>query len=213
MRTRPLAALAAVALLAACGDADDMQVSPAPASPPPAAEPAPAPEPAPPYGTAPPSEPAPPPAEPPAAEDEADPAGTLPAAVEKTREAIVRAARARDYEGLEALLDPASFSYSFGEDGDPVGYWRELEDLGEVPILGDFLPGVLAMQWGLQDDVYVWPAAHAKAPSEWSELDRRDLRTFYTDEEIASFEQAGGYYGWRAGIRVDGTWLFFVAGD
>jgi hypothetical protein len=30
----------------------------------------------------------------------------LPAAVEQTRDAILAAAHARDYEGLESLLDP-----------------------------------------------------------------------------------------------------------
>jgi hypothetical protein len=34
-----------------------------------------------------------------------------------------------------------------------------------------------------------------------------------TDEDIRSFEQYGGYTGWRVGMRADGTWLFFVAGD
>jgi hypothetical protein len=29
----------------------------------------------------------------------------------------------------------------------------------------------------------------------------------------SKFEQAGSYLGWRVGIRKDGTWLFFVAGD
>jgi hypothetical protein len=23
----------------------------------------------------------------------------------------------------------------------------------------------------------------------------------------------GDYYGWRAGFRPDGTWIFFIAGD
>ena len=32
--------------------------------------------------------------------------------------------------------------------------------------------------------------------------------------EIESvFVEGTGYLGWRAGIRPDGTWVFFVAGD
>lgn len=137
----------------------------------------------------------------------------LPAAVVATREAILAAARARDYEGLEALLDPASFSYSFGESGDPAGYWRRLEEEGEVPILGDFLPLVLSWPVGRDGDVYVWPAAHLKPPEEWTDADLDALRQLYPAEELAGFEQAGGYLGYRVGIREDGTWLFFVAGD
>jgi hypothetical protein len=138
---------------------------------------------------------------------------SLPRAVQETRDAIVEAAHAFDYERLETLLDPATFSYSFGESGDPVGYWQTLEEEGEVPILGDILPVVLSMPFAEQDGIYVWPSVQANTPESWTEEDIAPLRQLYTDEEIDSFRQAGGYLGWRAGIREDGTWLFFVAGD
>ena len=137
----------------------------------------------------------------------------LPGPVAEKREAIVDAAHALDYERLETLLDPKTFTYSFGEGGDPIGYWRRLEEQGEMPILGDYLPTVLATPWAKQGPLYVWPSAHAKEPSQWTEEDRKALEQLYTEEEIRGFEQAGSYLGWRAGIRRDGTWLFFVAGD
>jgi hypothetical protein len=137
----------------------------------------------------------------------------LPDAVAATRDAIVAAAHARDYAALEALLDPKTFSYSFGESGDPVGYWKMLEEEGEVPILGDFLPLVLTWPVAKVGDTYVWPSAHARAPTEWTEDDLEPLRQLYTADEIDGFVQAGGYLGYRVGIREDGTWLFFVAGD
>ncbi len=68
------------------------------------------------------------------------PRDELPQVVAKKRDAIVAAAHAFGYDRLETLLDRKTFSYSFGESGDPVGYWRRLEDEGEVPILGDYLP-------------------------------------------------------------------------
>jgi hypothetical protein len=190
-----LAALVALAL-AGCGDAEQA------AAPPPAEPSAPAetqPSTAPPATT--------PPAEPGATVE------TLPPAVVETVDAIVRAAKSFDYDGLAALLDPETFTYSFGESGDPIAYWRMLEEEGEVPILGDFLPVILSQQFAKQDDIYVWPAAHAKEPSTWTELDLADMRQLYTEEDIRGFEQAGGYLGYRVGIREDGTWLFFVAGD
>jgi hypothetical protein len=137
----------------------------------------------------------------------------LPGPVAEKHEAIVDAAHALDYEELETLLDPKTFTYSFGEGGDPVGYWRRLEERAEVPILGDILPAVLAMPWAKQGPLYVWPSAHAKEPARWTEEDRKALEQLYTEEEIRAFEQAGSYLGWRVGIRKDGTWLFFVAGD
>ena len=138
---------------------------------------------------------------------------SLPGPVAEKHEAIVDAAHALDYDELETLLDPKTFTYSFGEGGDPIGYWRRLEERGETPILGDYLPAVLAMPWAKQGPLYVWPSAHAKKPAQWTEEDRKALEQLYTEEEIRRFEQAGSYLGWRAGIRKDGTWLFFVAGD
>ncbi len=137
----------------------------------------------------------------------------LPAAVARTRDAIVAAAHARDYAALETLLDPVTFSYSFGEGGDPVGYWRTLEEDGEVAILGDFLPLVLSWPVAKDGDIYVWPAAHRKPPAGWTEDDLAPLQQLYTKADIDGFVQAGGYLGYRAGIREDGTWLFFVSGD
>jgi hypothetical protein len=137
----------------------------------------------------------------------------LPPAVAKKRDAIVAAARAFDYDTLETLLDRKTFSYSFGESGDPVGYWRRLEEEGEVPILGDYLPVILGAPHAKRGDVYVWPSAFGKSPSTWTPEDRRWLTNLYTEQEIRAFERAGDYLGWRAGIRDDGKWLFFVAGD
>jgi hypothetical protein len=57
----------------------------------------------------------------------------LPEPVAATRQAIVAAAVACDYDTLGALASWPYFAYSFGESGDPAGYWRSLEegDTGE----------------------------------------------------------------------------------
>jgi hypothetical protein len=138
---------------------------------------------------------------------------TLPTPVAEKREAIVAAAKALDYDRLKTLLDPKTFSYSFAESGDPIGYWRRLEGEAEVPVLGDRLPTVFSAPWGTQGDIYVWPSVHGKPPSEWTPQERRWLRNLYTPREIRSFERAGHYLGWRTGIRKDGTWIYFIAGD
>lgn len=137
----------------------------------------------------------------------------LPEPVEKKREAIASAAQALDYDGLEKLLDTKNFTYSFGKSGDPIGYWRRLEEEAEVPVLGDRLPTVLSGPSARRGDVYVWPSVHSEPPSEWTAEERQWLRNLYSEQEIKQFERAGGYLGYRAGIRKDGTWLFFVAGD
>jgi hypothetical protein len=138
----------------------------------------------------------------------------LPAAVADKRDAIVAAAHALDYDRLATLLDPAEFSYSFGQSGDPIGYWRRLERDGHVPIIGDYLPVILSGPSAKRGDIYVWPSVYGKPPSGWTAEERRWLRNnLYSEAEIRAFERVGDYLGWRVGIRDDGTWLFFVSGD
>jgi hypothetical protein len=138
---------------------------------------------------------------------------SLPDPVEEKREAIANAAQRLDYAGLAELLDPKTFTYSFGERADPIAYWRRLENRAEIPILGDILPTVLSMPYRKQGDIYAWPSVHGKEPSTWTEEDRRELGKLYTTKQIRQFERAGAYLGYRAGIQKDGTWLYFVAGD
>lgn len=137
----------------------------------------------------------------------------LPEPVEEKRSAILAAARTPDYQALEGLLDPKTFNYSFGESGDPVGYWRRLEREGHVPVLGDIMPAVFATTPAKQGGTYVWPAAATKSPEDWNERDLADVRTLAGEEDIEQYRQAGSYLGWRAGIQAEGAWLFFVAGD
>lgn len=138
----------------------------------------------------------------------------LPQAVAETREAIYRAAVGHDYKALRSLLVPETFSYSLGEEGDPIGYWRR-QERNEIPILGDVLPSVLHTRFGKTEDNFVWPSATAKLVSDWTEADFESMREAgYTEADIRAFEeQVGGYAGWRVGIRADGTWLYFISGD
>lgn len=117
-----------------------------------------------------------------------------------------------DYDALEALLDPETFNYSFGDSGDPIGYWRELESDGHVPILGDIMPSVFATRPLKQGGTYVWPAAAAKEPKDWTDEDVEDLLTFNAREDVDQYREHG-YLGWRGGIQAEGAWLFFIAGD
>jgi hypothetical protein len=138
----------------------------------------------------------------------------LPLAVAAIREKIYKAAVGHDYKSLRLLVDPATFSYSFGEEGDPIGYWRR-QERDEIPLLGDVLPMILHTRFGKHEDIYVWPSAAAKESSDWTEADVESMHEAgYSDRDIRSFEKyIGGYAGWRAGIRADGTWLYFISGD
>lgn len=143
----------------------------------------------------------------------------LPPAVEQTRQQLVDAAVACDYEALERLAATSSgFEYSFGGGDDPAGYWRRREDDGE-PVLA-YLVGVLELGHGIIEpgdvpgQVYAWPEVFT-----FDDPSRDDFASvvdsgLYDDADVDGWmEIIGGYTGYRVGIDESGTWRFFVAGD
>lgn len=138
--------------------------------------------------------------------------------VAATRKAVFLAALACDYDALGALAsaNPEGFSYSFGDDGDPAGYWREAEAGGDRVLFA--LATLLRLEPREQTeagggDYVVWPAAFVEdaTDADWEEV--ADLG-IYTPEEVEQLRAAGsGYAGWRTGIDADGNWDFFIAGD
>jgi hypothetical protein len=135
----------------------------------------------------------------------------LPRAVAEKREAILHAA---DYEALAGLVDPDEFEYTFGEPvaGGPSAYWRQLEEgTDERPL--QILHAILQMPYTREREVYVWPFAFNKDLSTLTPAERQLLLTILTERQIRQMQEFGGYIGWRAGIRPDGGWIFFIAGD
>jgi hypothetical protein len=131
----------------------------------------------------------------------------VPAAVLAKRIEILRAAEAKNYDALAALIDPDEFSYSFGGpvEGGPIEYWKQLATEGDDPL--EALAQILRMPYTLSTGIFVWPFAYDKTS---------DTLTDYERELLAPLPTAfagEGYLGWRAGIRPDGRWVFFVAGD
>jgi hypothetical protein len=139
------------------------------------------------------------------------PAEGLPAEVAALRDLLLDAARRCDEQLLfTAVEESSSFSFSFGDGTDPIGYWWELEAAGERPFLR--LVQVLSTTPGLTagGELYVWPQVATGRPEHtieeaWAELTWLDDPTTQVTGE--------GYLGWRAGISSDGEWRFFVAGD
>lgn len=140
---------------------------------------------------------------------------SIPQPVAQTLGDIVSAARECDFDRLEALGGD-NFNASFGGD-DPSTLWTMQEENGEQPMYA--LMRILDMPYGtidLGDELlYVWPSA-AAFDGPWDELpeaDRQALLSLYTEEDLQSFADFGGYYGYRIGITASGDWSFFVAGD
>lgn len=144
----------------------------------------------------------------------------LPGAAASMRDRIVRAAVACDFDALEelALDGPSRFAYSFGDEGDPGGYWRRQESSRGPRSPLRYLVAVLNMPHRLvehhQDRRYVWPSAFAY--ERWDDVppaEKEALKPLYTEGDFESFARFGGYVGYRVGITPDGDWTFFVAGD
>jgi hypothetical protein len=139
----------------------------------------------------------------------------LQVAVAARREAVVAAAVRCDYVALAALAAP-EFTFSFGNGGDPAAFWRGAEDAGGDPmrrlVLTLELPSTLDTRFDPPE--YIWPSASAY--DSWEQIpdeQRQALLALYDAEEIALFEEFGGFIGERVGITTDGEWLFFVGGD
>ena len=138
----------------------------------------------------------------------------LPSAVVETRDALLAATAAGDYEALRPLIDPALFTYSFGDGGDPVAYWKDIEaNFDERPL--EILAAILSMPFTRRDGDYAWPFAFHRDPASLTQDELRMLSAVYPniERDVESWIEFGGYVGWRTGISRDGTWQFFVAGD
>jgi hypothetical protein len=110
----------------------------------------------------------------------------VPEAVALTRDALLEAARERDYD---ALLKRTT-------DEEPL---EQLEQILELP-------------YTLSRGIYVWPFAYdVESLGDLTAYERELLAPLGPLETV--FVEGTGYLGWRAGIRPDGTWVFFVAGD
>jgi hypothetical protein len=137
----------------------------------------------------------------------------LPTPVDETRARLLEAAESGDYEALRPLISDTSFKYTFGDgvEGGPIAYWRELErTTDQRPI--EALADVLRLPYALSRGSYAWPWAHAVSSSDdLSPHERELLAPLGLPSQL--FPEGAGYYGWRAGIAPDGTWVYFVAGD
>jgi hypothetical protein len=142
---------------------------------------------------------------------EAAPGTEVPPAVEETRARILDAAEARDFEALAQLIPEEGFTYSFGGqvEGGATAYWQQLEEESpERPL--ETLTAILRMPHTKVDEIYVWPFAYNRDIASLTDEEREILAPVLDTE---GWTQYGDYLGWRAGIKEDGTWVFFVAGD
>ena len=140
----------------------------------------------------------------------------LPAPVAAKRDAIVTAAKAKDWPALQKLIGPGEFVFSFGGDSDAIAYWQDLVKQGtDIP---RYLVSIFAMGCVVTADTgaYLFPAA---GEIEWKNLtaaEKQAMLTLYgkeIDEWYVEGRAKGYYIGWRGVIEKSGAWSAFVAGD
>ena len=131
--------------------------------------------------------------------------------VAATRRAILDAAGARDYDALEAVIDPAVFLSDAGFGVDPVPYWR---GLGAVPL--ETMEALLNMSSTVEDTnegtLYQWPRfTEESSPEDMTPKERQALVALLGEDGLRnSFQEETGYIAPRLGILADGTWWFLV---
>jgi hypothetical protein len=140
------------------------------------------------------------------------PADGLPAEVVALRDLLLDAALRCDEQLLRTAIDESElFTYSFGESGDAIGAWWDLEAAGAQPFLR--LAQVLGTTPALADggEVYVWPQVTTGRPEATTDAAWAELT--WLDDPATTAADSGGYLDHRVGVSTDGQWRFFVAGD
>jgi hypothetical protein len=140
----------------------------------------------------------------------ARPVTGMPAEAAAARDLLLDAALRCDEQLLVTAIEESSrFTFSFGDDTDPLGYWWAMEAAGEEPFLrlAQVLGTTPAVSAG--GEVWVFPRvttgrAEDTTAEAWAELSWLDP---------AHRGGGDGYLGWRVGISPDGEWRFFVVGD
>ncbi len=145
----------------------------------------------------------------------------LPAEVRKKRDALLVAAKSGDIEKLRPLLEVGDQATSLsisGIDGDPIAFLKESSGDSEghelMAILAEVLEaGYVRMDPDTEDETYIWPYFWAWPVNKLTPPQRVELFRILTAGDLEDSSEFGGYIFYRTGIRPDGSWAFFVAGD
>jgi hypothetical protein len=149
----------------------------------------------------------------------ADPA-QLPAAVARTRERILAAARTGDLRQLHSVMQTGDTmpAFSSTQEVDPVVWWRSnYPDSGGVEVLS-ILVTILEMPAVRLDadtpnETYVWPYLANVPLKTITQAQKVELFRIVTGSDYKAMLQQGSYAFYRIGIAPDGTWSYFISGN
>jgi len=146
----------------------------------------------------------------------------LPEPVRRTRAQLIEAARSGELEALRPLIrtegEEATELSLGGIEGDPIEHLRQMSGDGEgqeiLAILQEVLEaGYVHTDIGTENEIYLWPYFFAVPLDTLDARQRVELFRLVTAGDYEDMKNFGAYIFYRTGIRPDGSWAFFVAGD
>jgi hypothetical protein len=148
-----------------------------------------------------------------------DPA-RLPPPVARMRERILAAARSGELTKLLAVMKeaPALPIFSFGEEKEPIGFWKsnypDSDGVEALAILINVLETAFVhVDVGTPQEIYLWPYFTRMPLKTLTPAQRVELFRIITGADYKDMVDDGVYSFYRLGISPDGVWQFFVAGD
>ena len=135
----------------------------------------------------------------------------VPDPVAQTRAAILAAAKARDYDALEQVIDAEVFLSDAGFGVDPVPGWRA-QGTKPLEVMEILLGLPHTVEETNEGTLYRWPRFTADShPDEMSGPERDALVALLGEDGLrTAFSPDYGYVAPRLGILADGTWWFLV---
>lgn len=144
----------------------------------------------------------------------------LPVPVQRTRQAIIDAARTGDIEKLRAVIQarkPAP-QLSRRPYGDPIAFLKENsgDEAGReiLAILLDLLEsGWVVTDPGTPKETYVWPYFAVYPIGRLTPAQQVEVLRVLTASDVDEMTAYDAYLFFKIGIAPDGTWRFFMADD
>ncbi len=145
----------------------------------------------------------------------------LPPPVRRMHTLLLEAARNGNIESLRNLLGIGETATNLsigGVEGDPIEFLKEAsgDELGYeiLAILIEVLEaGFVHIDPGTDSELYVWPYFFAVPLDSLTPQQNVELFRILTAGDVQDSVDFGGYIFYRVGIKPDGRWDFFVAGD
>ena len=145
----------------------------------------------------------------------------LPEPVRRTHGRLLSVARSGKMEDLRRYIglgETATELSIGGLEGDPIEFLKsasgDQEGYEILAILKEVLEtGFVRLDEGTPAELYVWPYFFAWPLDRLDPVQKVELFSVLTAGDVADSEDAGRYVFYRVGIKPDGTWAFFVAGE